>query len=109
MRTTAQYTLVSLAMLLVAHYALGQGSEGLGSLRHIQTTREPVVADETPVDLWGSVPTEKTSLINAAPVLLPFFNNGTVFGVPGTVTGDLWDRTQVTGAWGGLRTDLARN
>ncbi len=96
-------------MLLTAYHALGQGSEGLGSLRHIQSTREPVVADEAPADSWGSVPTEKTSLINVAPVLLPFFNNGTVFGVPGTVTGDFWDRTQLTGAWGGLRTDLASN
>ncbi len=69
MRTTAQYALASLTMLLTAYHALGQGSEGLGSLRHIQSTREPVVADEAPADSWGSVPTEKTSLINVAPVL----------------------------------------
>jgi hypothetical protein len=40
-------------------------------------------------------------------VLLPFFNNGPVFGVPGTEGGDLWNRTQLTGDWGGARTDLA--
>ena len=48
------------------------------------------------------------SLANAAPVLLPFFNNGPVFGLPGTMTGGFWDRTQISGDWGGRRTDLAR-
>ena len=33
---------------------------------------------------WASVPTEKGSLANLAPVLLPYFNNGPVFGLPGT-------------------------
>jgi hypothetical protein len=46
---------------------------------------------------------------NLAPGLLPFFNNGPVFGIPGTVTGDIWNRTQLTGDWGGARTDLARH
>jgi porin len=50
---------------------------------------------------WGPVPTKQVSIVNVAPVLLPYFNNGPVFGVPGTVTGDFWSRTQVTGDWGG--------
>jgi hypothetical protein len=54
------------------------------------------------------VPTDHLSLANAAPVLYPFFNNGPVFGLPGTVTGGFWERTQITGDWGGRRTDLAR-
>jgi porin len=37
------------------------------------------------------------------------FNNGPVFGIPGTVTGDLLHRTQLSGDWGGTRTELARN
>jgi len=57
---------------------------------------------------FGPVETDRLSLANAAPVLLPFFNNGPVFGLPGTVTGGFWDRTQLTGDWGGRRTDLAR-
>jgi porin len=49
------------------------------------------------------------SLANLAPGLLPFFNNGPVFGIPGTVTGDIWSRIQLTGDWGGVRTDWARH
>jgi len=41
------------------------------------------------------------------PWLLPFFNNAPVFGVPGTITGPLAARTQLTGDWAGARTDLA--
>jgi porin len=48
-------------------------------------------------------------LANLAPGLLPFFNNGPVFGIPGTVTGDIWSRIQLTGDWGGVRTDWARH
>ena len=58
---------------------------------------------------WGPVPTDKLSIANVAPVLLPYFNNGPVFGLPGTILGDFWNRTQVTGDWGGIRTELARN
>ena len=60
-------------------------------------------------DPWGPVPTDKLSIANVAPVLLPYFNNAPVFGLPGTVVGDFWNRTQVTGDWGGVRTELARN
>src|SRR5262245_51103268 len=75
--------------------------EGFGGFGHLAT---PV--EQQP---WGPVPTEKTSIANLAPILLPFFNNGPVFGLPGTVTGSFWDRTQLTGDWGGARTDLARH
>lgn len=70
-------------------------------------TTKPVAAVPTSMESWGPVPTDKISLVNVAPILLPFFNNGAVFGIPGTVTGDFWSRTQVTGDWGGLRTTLA--
>jgi len=49
------------------------------------------------------------SLATAAPGLLPYFNDGPVFGLPGTVTGDIWHRTQLTGDWGGVRTDWVRH
>jgi hypothetical protein len=61
-------------------------------------------------DPWGPVPTDTLSLANAAPVLLPFFNNGPVFGLPGTVAdAGFWNNTQLSGDWGGRRTELARN
>jgi porin len=63
----------------------------------------------TPAESWGPVPTEKVSLANLAPFLLPYFNNGSVFGLPGTEVGDFRRRTQLSGDWGGLRTDLARH
>jgi carbohydrate-selective porin OprB len=53
-------------------------------------------------------PTAQLSIATVAPGLLPFFNNAPVFGLPGTVSGSFWDRTQLTGDWGGARTDLAR-
>lgn len=63
----------------------------------------------TPQDPWGPVPSEKLSVANIAPGLLPFFNNAPVFGLPGTVTGDFANRTQVNGDWGGSRTEFARH
>ena len=60
-------------------------------------------------DSWGPVPTKKASIANLAPFFLPFLNNGPVFGMPGTDAGDFRDRTQLSGDWGGLRTDLARH
>jgi len=61
-----------------------------------------------PATPWGPVPTDKISLVNLAPGLLAFFNDGPVFGLPGTVTGDITQRTQFLGDWGGTRTELAR-
>ena len=57
----------------------------------------------------SSVPTRKASVVTAAPALLPYFNNGPVFGLAGTDAEDFGSRTQVSGDWGGLRTDLARH
>jgi porin len=64
---------------------------------------------ESATDLWGPVPTKDASLANLAPLLLPYLNNGLVFGMPGTDVGDFWHRTQLTGDWGGARTYLARH
>jgi len=51
---------------------------------------------------------KKLPIANLAPYLLPCFNNGPVFGPPGTGSRDFRYRTQLSGDWGGLRTDLAR-
>ena len=48
------------------------------------------------------------SLVDASPNLLPLFNNGPVFGLPGTIDGDFWRRTQLIGDPGCKRSDLAR-
>jgi len=63
----------------------------------------------TATDFWGPVSTEKASVANVAPALLPYFNNGPVFGLPGTEGGGFRGRTQLSGDWGGRRTDLARH
>ena len=65
--------------------------------------------EAAPQELWGPVPSPKLSVANIAPGLLPFFNNGPVFGLPGTLTGDFANRTQVNGDWGGSRTEFARH
>lgn len=81
--------------------------EGLAGLRHAANDKpDASSADDV---RWQPVPTKKKSLANLAPLLLPFFNNGPVFGLPGTVTGSIWERTQLGGDWGGLRTDLAHH
>ncbi|WP_312405720.1 hypothetical protein [Rhizobium sp.] len=57
---------------------------------------------------WGPIDSPNLSLVNLAPALVTFFNNAPAFGLPGTVTGDISERTQLTGDWGGLRTKLAQ-
>jgi hypothetical protein len=93
----------------MAYDARGQGGEGLGAFRHVAApAAEPSAPTDAPADPWGPVQTEFTSLANVAPGLFVYFNNAPVFGLPGTVGGDFWQRTQVTGDWGGVRTELAR-
>src|SRR5215469_4134502 len=101
------YTFLGMALLHVVFIrtALAQ-AEGLGNFRRIA---EPAGLEKPGPPDWGPVPTGKLSLANVAPGLLPFFNNGPVFGLPGTVVGDFWKRTELTGDWGGARTDLARH
>ena len=79
--------------------------EGLSSFRQIA---EPTTSAPASI-LWEPVSAPMLSLVNVAPVLLPFVNTAPAFGIPGTVVGGFWERTQVTGDWGGVRTDLARN
>ena len=81
--------------------------DGLNNFGRISDAR-PVVSASAPKDPWGPVAGEKISVVNLAPGILAYFNNGPVFGLPGTVTGDIWSRTQLLGDWGGTRTELAR-
>jgi porin len=70
---------------------------------------EGTPTDKSETNSWGPAPTQKTSLVDLAPALLPYFNNGPVFGLPGTVTGNFWERTQLSGDRRGVRADLARH
>jgi hypothetical protein len=82
----------------------------ISTLDHLDSIKDKGEAtNQDGANPWGPVPTEKSSLANLAPVLLPYFNNGPVFGVPGTDVSDFWHRTQLSGDWGGVRTDLARH
>jgi hypothetical protein len=93
---------------------LGTGKEPVASTistsDHVNLTKNNTEAtDKDGANPWGPVPTGKASLANLAPVLLRYFNYGPVFGISGTVAGDFWHRTQLSGDWGGARTDLARH
>lgn len=96
----------ALLVLLLASAQALHAQEGLESLRHVS---EAPASTETTTDIFGPVPTDKISLINLAPVVAPYLNNGPVFGLPGTNVGGFLDRTQLTGDWGGTRTALARH
>ena len=88
--------------------AAAVATENFAGFRHIDASGEPPGTAQTAPD-WGPVQTDKASIANLSPVLLPFFNNGPVFGLPGTVVGDFWQNTQLTGDWSGFRTSLAKH
>src|SRR5438094_2899779 len=86
-------------------------TENFAGFRHIDASGEPsgTAGTAQAAPDWGHVQTDKASIANLSPVLLPFFNNGPVFGLPGTVVGDFWQNTQLTGDWGGFRTSLTEH
>ena len=114
-QSAAALALAMLATFATGSTAFGQGGnfDGFGHLIEPQATPATVTAPSRgrgQADPWGPVHTDHLSLANAAPVLLPFFNNAPVFGLPGTVANQgIWNNTQISGDWGGRRTDLARN
>src|SRR6516162_11177326 len=81
------------ALLVIGGAAADAQDEGLANFRHISITKAPA---------------KPLSLVDVAPGLLPFLNNAPVFGLPGTVEGNLWQRTQLLGDVNGHRTDLSR-
>ena len=88
------FCFVSLVMsLLLAGVipAWAQDQENLANFAHIASAQP--------------APTERVSLATVAPGLLTYFNNGPVFGIGGTEGGNLWQRTQLSGDWNGVRTD----
>src|ERR1700724_4181494 len=93
-------------VLVLLSMAIAEADEHFAGFRHLDVSSEPLEAPQAVTD-WGPVQTDKASIANLSPVLLPFFNNGPVFGLPGTVVGDFWQNTQLTGDWGGFRTSLA--
>ena len=94
--------------------AFGTGKDPVANpittMDHIDSIKDRAEAtNKDGMNPSAPVPTQKASLANRAPVLLRYFNNGPVFGLPGTVTGNFWERTQLSGDLGGVRTDLARH
>jgi hypothetical protein len=74
------------------------------------TGAEPVPTAEADVnpaksapDDFGPVDTKFISLANVAPGVYSWFNDGAVFGLPGTRVGSITERTHLTNDWGGLR------
>ena len=112
MRNSQKLALLILVVLGLANNVRGQGGQGLATFRQglpEATPTRPSESGQEPrePEPWGPVSSPYTSLVNTIPGLLPYFNNGPVFGLSGTALGDLRSRTQLTGDWGGLRTDLA--
>jgi len=94
LRMRAAFCFGSLAMNVLCAGVLparAQDQENLANFGHIASAQP--------------APTERVSLATVAPGLLPYFNNGPVFGLGGTVDGDFWHRTQLSGNWNGVRTD----
>jgi len=90
---------------LLCEASIGNHSAYAGEGQH--TVRHIHASTTVEADSFGAVSSPYSSLVNAAPGLLTWFNQNSVFGLPGPVTGDFGERTQVTGDWGGSRTRLA--
>jgi len=72
-------------ILVLLWSASAIATENFAGFSHIDTSREPVGTTQAASD-WGPVQTDKASIANLSPVLLPFFNNGPVFGLPGPLS-----------------------
>lgn len=66
-----------------AHNEIGDPTYDKDPIEEKTTSSRTNVADS-----WGPVPTKKASVANLAPYLLPYFNNGPVFGLPGCAQAD---------------------
>jgi len=60
-------------------------TENFAGFHHIDASGEPPEATQAASD-WGPVQTDKASIANLSPVLLPFFDNGPVFDCPGLLS-----------------------
>src|SRR6266480_1391616 len=98
----------SILAISLLSVAIAEADQNFAGFRHLDSSGEPLEGTQSAPD-WGPVQTDKASIANLSPVLLPFFNNGPVFGLPGTVVGDFWQNTQLTGDWDGFRTNLAKH
>ncbi len=105
---SVNYRALCILGISLVSVAIAEADQNFAGFRHIDASGEPPEATQAAPD-WGPVQTDKASVANLSPVLLPFFNNGPVFGLPGTVVGDFWQNTQLTGDWGGFRTSLAEH
>jgi carbohydrate-selective porin OprB len=92
--------------LLASSMALADPNTGA---EPVPTAEADVNPAESAPDDFGPVDTKFISLANVAPGVFSWFNDGAVFGLPGTRVGSITERTHLTNDWGGLRTEWARN
>src|ERR1700756_3345534 len=90
LRLTNPVRNIMLCMMLAGIIGLANAQSRPGSSSTAPKPASEAEPSDTADDSWGAVPARKVSLVNAAPVLLPYFNNGPVFGMWGTNVGDFW-------------------
>ena len=117
-RARRPYLLISIEKSLGMHKKDG-GALAIGNNVSDGPTTSSLLVTGIPNSLQGhanpcnaastnTVSTSLLSIVDTAPYLLPFFNNGPVFGLPGTTEGGFWHRTQLIGDPNCKRTDLTR-
>jgi len=102
--------------LLASSMALADSNTGAQPVPTAEA-EQPVPTAEADMNPAGSAPDDfgpvdtkpLWSLANVAPGVYSYFNDGAVFGLPGTRVGSITERTQLTNDWGGTRTKWARN
>ena len=99
---------VAAVFLLASSMALADPNTNTGA-QPVPTAQADMNPAGSAPDDFGPVDTKPLwSLANVAPGVYSYFNDGAVFGLPGTRVGSITERTQLTNDWGGLRTKWAR-
>src|SRR5260370_7926788 len=97
-----------IAAISLLSVAIAEADQNFAGFRHIDTSSEPPEAMQAAPDC-GPVQTDKASVANLSPVLLPFFNNGPVFELPGTVVANFCHNPHPTRACTAFRPTLSQH
>ncbi len=93
--------------MLASSTVLADPNTGAQPDETAEAAKDP--AGQAPDD-FGPVDTKPLwSVANVAPGAYSYFNDGAVFGLPGTRVGPIAERTQLTNDWGGTRAKWARS
>lgn len=100
--STSRLCCVAITVLVSCQAAVADGS---GSSSTVEPTNDldPNLAAVTQEDTLTPANSGLISLASVAPAVYSWFNDGAVFGLDGTVIGDISERTHLTNDWGGLR------